>query len=70
MALHHNVRVPIPNKTYQRKQNDSVYIYYYIEFFRKNGKPSNKSVNIGKLDPVSLSLIPNDHYYEYFDKGC
>lgn len=67
MALHHNVRVPVPGKTYKKKQNDSVYIYYYIEFFRKNGKPTNKSVAIGKLDKDSEMLIPNDHYYEYFD---
>lgn len=69
MALHYHVRVPVPNKTYRRKQNQSIYIYYYTEFFRKNGKPSNRSINIGKFDPETASLIPNDHYYEYFDKG-
>lgn len=69
LALYHSVRVPVPDsKIFRRKQNDSVYIYYYIDFFRKeNGNPSNKSKNIGKLDKDSNMLIPNDNYYKYFD---
>lgn len=66
MPLHTNVRVPVPAKTYFRKQKNSKYVYLYTKFFRKNGKPSNTSVNIGKLDPADNTLIPNDKYYAYF----
>lgn len=69
MTLHHSVRVSVPGRTYRKKRGNSTYIYYYTSFFTKeNGKHSNTSVIIGKLDNNDSSkLIPNDHYYEYFD---
>lgn len=71
MALHQSVRVPVPSsKTYKRKQYNSTYVYYYTSFFRNSkGKPSNTSVNIGKYDEERDMMIPNDHYYEYFDSS-
>lgn len=69
LALHHSVRVPVPTRTYRKKRDGYTYIYYYTSFFTKdNGKHSNTSVLIGRLDKDDSSkLIPNDHYYEYFD---
>lgn len=67
MAVYHNVRVPMPNKTYFRKQNDVQYVYLYTKFYRNaEGKSRNKAVNIGRYDADNDMLVPNDKYYELF----
>lgn len=64
MGTYKNMRVEIPAGTYVQKRGEHSYVYLYTEFFRKDGKPSNKSVCIGKLD--GDKLIPNDKYFELF----
>lgn len=44
------------------------YIYKYTKYFRNvEGKPRNKAVVIGKLDPTSGKMVPNSNYYEFFN---
>lgn len=44
------------------------YVYKYTKYFRNaEGKPRNKSVSIGKLDPTSGKMVPNGNYYEFFN---
>lgn len=67
MAMHHNVRVDVPLRTYLKKQNNSQYVYYYLSFYRNDeGSSRNKAALIGRLDEESNKLIPNDKYYELF----
>lgn len=62
--------VPMPTKGVvlrQTNKNGSAYVYYATKSYRKNGKPTCDRVCIGKKDPISNNLIPNDTYYDYFD---
>jgi len=43
------------------------YIYKYTKYYRnKNGKPRNKAKNIGKLDPTTGKMHPNNNYYTLY----
>jgi transposase len=44
------------------------YVYKYTKYFRNaEGKPRNKSVSIGKFDPESRKMIPNNNYFRLYD---
>jgi len=43
------------------------YVYIYTKYFRnKDGKPRNKSKAIGKYDPDTKKMYPNDNYFQMF----
>lgn len=48
-------------------KNGSTYVYYATKYYRKNGKPTCDRVCIGKKDPATGKLIPNDCYFDHFD---
>ncbi len=44
------------------------YVYKYTAYFRNaEGKPRNKAIAIGKLDPASGKMFPNNNYYEFYN---
>jgi transposase len=44
------------------------YVYKYTKYFRNaDGKPRNKAIMIGKLDPTNGKMTPNNNYYELFN---
>jgi len=44
------------------------YVYKYTKYFRnENGDPRNRAKSIGKVDPVSGKMFPNDNYYEMYN---
>lgn len=50
------------------KNSDDIYAYYATRYYRnENGRPTTTRVSIGKKDPFTGKLIPNDNYYELFD---
>ena len=67
MAVYKSMKVEIPGKTYKQKNEMKVYVYIYTKFFRKDGKPSNKSVCIGTVcDDDEKKMHPNDTYFNLF----
>lgn len=69
MALDYNNKVEIPSHTVRVPNGDKVYIQYTVEAYRnKKGQPTSKRVSIGKLDPESGLMIPNNRYYELFNQ--
>ena len=50
-----------------RKQRDVSYVYYRTRAYRNaKGQPTNDTVLIGKKDPETGLLIPNQRYYEIY----
>ena len=43
------------------------YVYKYIKYFRNaDGNPRNKAKAIGKYDPITGKMHPNNNYYELY----
>jgi transposase len=43
------------------------YVYKYVKYYRnKEGKSRNKAKSIGKFDPVSGKMLPNDNYFDMY----
>ncbi len=66
MSTYKDVRVPIPDHSVHMTRKGITYIYRITRSYRKNGNPTNDRKLIGKLDPETNKLIPNDSYYEFF----
>lgn len=63
------LRVKIPDKCYDKKQNNNVYIYYHVSsYYNKTIKNTvNKRVLIGKkINNEPKYMHPNKNYYKYF----
>lgn len=67
--LNNNLKVPMPTeKIVIRKQKEISYVYYRTRVYRNaKGQPTNDTVLIGKKDPETGLLIPNNRYYEIYD---
>lgn len=43
------------------------YVYKYVKYFRNsNGDPRNKAKTIGKFDPATNKMHPNNNYFEMY----
>lgn len=62
------VKVPLPDSgIWVRRASKYKYVYKVLETYRNaKGQPTNKARSIGRLDPASGMLIPNNAYYEYY----
>lgn len=60
------VSMPEKKITFKRMKNGEEYAYYTLRSYRKNGKPTNDQVAIGKKDKTTGMLIPNMRYYDIF----
>ena len=72
MASYRSALVDIPDdKGVHRKSagaKGEKYVYKYTNYFRNSeGNPRNKARAIGKLDPESGKMFPNNYYYEIYN---
>jgi transposase len=69
MALSSKFRVPLPEKgIIVRRSGKYQYVYKVTRTFRDaKGHPTNTRVAIGRLDPESGELVPNDAYWSLCD---
>lgn len=69
MPLNSKIQVPLPKKgIIVRSNRPYPYVYKVLSTFRnEKGQPTNTSQLIGKLDPETGMLIPNDNYYIHFE---
>ena len=70
MALNSAIRVPLPEQgLIIRRSGKYQYVYKVFKTYRTDsGQPTNDRKSIGKLDPKSGLLIPNNNYYELYDE--
>jgi len=70
LKLHKNlIDVPVGDGVHVKiaGAKNEKYVYKYTKYFRNaEGKPRNKAVLIGKLDPASGKMAPNSSYYGLF----
>ena len=68
MPLNSKIQFPLPeNGIIVRSNGSHRYVYKVLSTFRnEKGQPTNTRQLIGKLDPESGMLIPNDNYYVHF----
>ena len=67
MALDYGNKVEIPKHCVKVPVRNKVYIQYVLHAYRnEKGQPTSKRVSIGKLDPETGLMIPNQKYYELF----
>lgn len=68
MTLNSKIQVELPaTGVIVRRSGPYPAVYKVLSSFRnEKGQPTNKRVNIGKLDITTGKLIPNHHYYEYY----
>jgi len=67
MTLNTKVKVPLPDKGVIVRSGGKRYVYKVLETFRNDkNQPTNKNRLIGRLDPESGMLIPNNAYYEFY----
>jgi transposase len=68
MSLNSKIKVPLPAAGVTTRAGGAYqYVYKVIKSYRNaKGQPTNDRVAIGKLDPESGMLIPNNRYYEYY----
>jgi transposase len=66
-----NRPVPMPktHKAIKPGTNGVRYVYHITNIYRKNGKPTYDCVCIGKEDPQTGLLIPNETYFKYYPQG-
>lgn len=74
MATYKNTLVTIPiDKGVHIKSagaKGEQYVYKYLKYFRNSeGKPRNKAISIGKVDPQSGKMYPNDNYFAMFNQN-
>lgn len=44
------------------------YVYKYVQYYRnKDGNPRNKAKAIGKFDPASGKMFPNNNYFDIYN---
>ena len=70
MKRRENPPVEMPAKTTVKKAaNGTVYVYFTTRAYRNaQGKPTSDEAAIGKLAPDGVSLVPNQRYYEFFER--
>jgi len=70
MALPSAVKVPMPESgVYTRHTGRYHYVYKVLATFRNaKGQPTNKARSIGRFDPESGMLIPNENYFEIYQQ--
>jgi Transposase len=62
------VDMPDSKITFKKAKNGTVYVYRTIRAYRNDkGNPTSDEVSIGKKDPSTGRLIPNDNYYDYYE---
>jgi transposase len=68
MPLNSKIQVPLPESgIIVRSNTPCPYVYKVLRTFRnEKGQPTNTRQLIGKLDPETGMLIPNDNYYIHF----
>jgi transposase len=68
MPLNSKVQVPLPEKgVIVRSSGSHHYVYKVLSTFRnEKGQPTNTRQLIGKRDPETGMLIPNNNYYAHF----
>ena len=67
MALNSSTLVDIPSGCHKVPVKGTTYIYLHLGSHKnENGQNINERVAIGKLDPDSGKLVPNEKYYYYF----
>jgi len=67
--LNENIQVPLPSTgIIKARKKKCVYVYHVLNTYRnEKGQPTNDRVLIGRLNEKTNMLIPNNHYYEYYD---
>ena len=71
MALNKNVKVPMPETgiIIRKTGIHNTYVFKVLRTYRnEKGQPTNDRISIGKLDPETGLLIPNNNYYDYYGK--
>jgi hypothetical protein len=68
MTLNQKIQVELPEKGVTvRRLGIRQTVYKVIRCYRnETGQPTNDRVEIGKLDPVTGKLIPNNRYWEFY----
>jgi transposase len=68
MTLNPGFQVPVPKKgVIIAKSGRYPYVHKVLKSYRnEKGQPTNDKVSIGKLDPKTGMLIPNDNYHKYY----
>jgi len=71
MALSSKIKVAMPKiGVIIRNSGRYQYVYKVLKSYRNSkGQPTNDRVAIGRLDPESGMLIPNDNYYEHYSNN-
>ena len=72
MTLNSKVQVEMPKKGVSvRHIGNSLPVYKTIRSYRnKHGTPTNEKVTIGKQDPETGKLIPNERYWDYYGRSA
>ena len=61
------VEMPSKGVSINKSRTGTAYVYHIGKGYRNQyGKPTSKKALIGKLDPATGKLIPNDRYYELY----
>jgi hypothetical protein len=69
MPLNSKIKVPLPETGVIVRSNGKRYVYKVLKSYRNDkGQPTNMRKAIGRLDAESGMLIPNDAYYEFYEK--
>ena len=70
MSLSKTIKIPMPKDkiTFKKVNGNTIYVYYTTRAYRResDNKPTSDEVIIGKKDPETGMLIPNNRYYELF----
>ncbi|MDR1992947.1 MAG: hypothetical protein LBQ98_05560 [Nitrososphaerota archaeon] len=68
MVLCKKFQVPLPQKgIITRKTTKHQYVYKVLKTYRnQNNQPTNTRTLIGKLDPQTNMLIPNNTYWQHY----
>ena len=70
MPLNSKIKVPLPESGIIIRTSGNRYVYKVLKCFRNNkGQPTSTRKAIGRLDAESGMLIPNNAYYEFYDKA-
>ena len=72
MATYNKTTVEIPDDegvhTKTAGAKGEKYVYKYVKYFRNSeGKPRNKAKAIGKLDPATGKMFPNNYYFQLYN---
>jgi hypothetical protein len=68
MALSGRIKVPLPGRGIIVSHNPArPYVYKVLRTYRNaKGQPTNDCRSIGRLDPATGMLIPNDYYWQAY----